>query len=277
MMNIRSLLYLSCLKLNDNSPEKLSKLNLDALLLDLEDSVPVNEKENARLILKQYFPSVKKSVPRIVLRINSLKSLDGIKDLEFISDNKMSCDAILLSMVEDKYEVLMAREIFKECEINSYIYVLIETPLAINNVESIASVSDGLLYGGADYCSQVGTKISKKNIQIDYVSNRIVNASKIYNIPAYDTPCFRMNDLDYLKRECELGFIQGFVGKQAIHPQQLDVINDNFRYKKRDVEWAADIVKSSEEESGRIIKSSNVMIGPPFVKLAKKILEASYK
>jgi citrate lyase subunit beta/citryl-CoA lyase/(S)-citramalyl-CoA lyase len=262
--------------LNDSSPEKVSKLNMDILLLDLEDSVPIQEKENARMILNKYFLSIKENVPQIALRINSLKSLDGIKDLKFISDHKLFFNVILLSMVEYKFEVLMARQILKESDINSRLFVLIETPLAVKNVESIASVSDGLLFGGADYCSQIGTKISKKNIQIDYVSSRIVNAAKMFNIPAYDTPCFKMEDLDYLKNECELGFTQGFVGKQAIHPQQLEIINHCFQYKTRDVEWAENVVKSAEGIGGRIIKSSsNVMIGPPFVKLAKKILETS--
>jgi len=108
---------------------------------------------------------------------------------------------------------------------------------------------------------------------IDYVSSKIVNAATIYNIPAYDTPCFILNDLDYLEKECLRGFRQGFVGKQAIHPQQLDMINNSYQYTTNNRQWASEVIKSSSKEGGRITKASDLMVGPPFVRLAKRILE----
>lgn len=274
-MSNKSFLYLSCLKLNDNSAEKLSSLPMDMLLLDLEDSVPLEEKNEARNILEKQFGSLQKKISKIAIRINSLKSSEGLKDLNFICERKMDFSVILLSMVEDQFEVFLAKKVLNEANIQSDICVLIETPIAIKNVDEIACVSDGLFYGGADYCSLLGTNITKDNILIDYVSSKIVNAAMIYSIPAYDTPCFRLKDLDYLEKECLKGFKQGFAGKQAIHPEQLDVINKCFQYSSKSIKWASEVIKSSNAQGGRISKSANLMVGPPFVKLAKKILESS--
>ncbi|MGC5328293.1 HpcH/HpaI aldolase/citrate lyase family protein [Brevibacillus sp. SYSU BS000544] len=269
---VRSILYFSCLNINERTPEKLAALPTDMILLDLEDAIPVHERPAARNKIREHFYFLRNQLPQIALRMNSIQTTDGLRDVLFLCEHVLHFDMILMPMVEDPQEIVMVRKILNEHNLFSSIFALIETPKGIENVSQIASECDGLFYGGADYCSIIGIDIAKNTRLIDYATSKIVNAAAMYGLPAYDTPCFKMNDLPYLENESKTAFQQGFTGKQAIHPQQLPIINECFTQPDHRLKWANEILDATKQGSGRIIKTNNTMVGPPFIKLAQKIL-----
>lgn len=269
---VKSILYLSCLRLNEDSAEKLSTLPMDMILLDLEDAVPIQERQIARQKLYDYFVPLRNKLKNIAIRINSIHTVDGLRDLIYICDNAFNFEMILIPMVENSQDILQARRILNDNNLYPNIFPLIETPRGVENVHAIADVSDGLFYGGADYCSLIGINIAKSTAIVEYATSRIVNAASIKGIPAYDTPCFRLDDLEYLRNECTKAFQQGFIGKQAIHPQQLSIINECFKQPEDRLKWAMEVLDAVNQKNGRIVKVDSTMVGPPFAKLANKIL-----
>jgi len=273
---VRSILYFSCLKLTEGSAEKLAALPADMMLLDLEDAVPAAERVNARQRLSEHFTSLRRKLKRIAVRINAVHTTDGIRDLLFIGEHGLQFDMVLVPMVEDAQEIRLVRSILRESGLSPAIFALIETPGGVEEAPGIAAECDGLFYGGADYCASIGIDIAKGGTSlIEYATSKIVNAAAMHGIPSFDTPCFKMNDLLYLEEESDAAFRQGFAGKQAIHPQQLPIINQIFTQPESRIEWAREILEATNQGNQRIVKVNDTMVGPPFAKLAKKIVASA--
>mgnify|MGYP000934044770 FL=1 len=272
---IKSFLYLSLIKLEKININKLLTKKIDSLLLDLEDSVPLYLKEKGRQILKNKIKELKSKGIHISLRINSFRNMEGIKDLLFILENCIDLDIILLSKVESQDEVIICKENLKKYNLDKIkVYVLIENAKGILRCPEICQHADGVLFGLADYCANIGIEIDKKdNSVIEYAESMIVNSCVANGIPFFDSPFFDLKNMDALKEECIKSFKKGFLGKQAIHPKQLDIIAESFTPSKVEENWANDVITIMKINKGEITKNENaLMIGPPFELLANKIL-----
>lgn len=272
---VKSFLYLSLIKMEKMDIDRLLAKEVGSLLLDLEDAVPLDLKGKAREILKSKIKELRSKGLHISLRINSLRSIEGIRDLLFILENKIDLDIILLSKVESSDEVIICKENLKKCNLeNIKVYVLIETASGVLRCSKICQHADGVLFGLADYCANIGIDIDKANNPvIEYAESVIINSCVANGIPVYDSPYFNLKNMNGLKEECLLSFKKGFCGKQAIHPKQLPTISSSFTPSINEEEWANDVIKIMKISKGEITKNEgSLMVGPPFELLANKIL-----
>lgn len=263
----KSFLYTPAI--NTKNLFKAENLNADVAVIDLEDSIPQHKKDAARFSLLE-FSKKKDFKPMKAVRINSMRKYDGLEDVVWMVKNKWTPDIIIMTMVDDPEEIIILKNILSELIDNTDIYVTVETPLAINKILEIAAVSNGLIFGSADFAATLGVNITWDNMF--YARSRIAMAAANYNISAIDTACYQMDSANILTTESKKVREMGFTGKAAIHPSQLEVINAIFTTDEEELRHAKLIVNEFEKNKGEIVKINGQMIGPPFYLKAKKIL-----
>jgi (S)-citramalyl-CoA lyase len=198
-------------------------------LLDLEDSVPRGQKENARRLALPFLAAQRGDGFLHALRMNSVLTQDGMRDLLALRDSGAVPDAILLPKVESPDEIgtleaLLGRELE---EVG--ILPIIESPGGVAAVEEIARASPriwGLIFGAADFSSAMGTTQAWPHMA--YARARMVAAARRAGIQAIDSPCFDLNHEETVWTESERARDLGFQGKIAIHPKHVAVLNQIF-------------------------------------------------
>lgn len=271
-MKPRSLLYTSAIR-----PERFANLAASGAhvgVIDLEDGVPPGARESARSHLAAYLSSSAGALSRAV-RINPIDSVDGLRDLLFLGAQSIWPEYLILSMTPAGSHIEILRTLLEEMGPNAQpkILVTIERPDAVANLSEIAKQVDGLIFGSADYCASLGISIGTGD-KLRYAQCAIVNAAARYGIPAYDTACFRIESAAALEDESERAKELGFFGKTAVHPSQIQTINRIFTPTPEQILEAKQLIKSYEAAGMGIVRGGEGMIGPPFYKLAKKLIEA---
>ncbi|WP_371368221.1 (3S)-malyl-CoA thioesterase [Sporomusa rhizae] len=261
----RSFLFTPAIKIK--SLEKAREVNADIGILDLEDGVPKERKAEARRNVFNFFqiqPSFATG-----LRINKLESEEGIKDILLLLHMKNVPNLIIAPMVESADEIKIVRNLLSKKPLIK-LYSTLETPKALSCINEIAKVSDGLIFGSADFSACMGINITWEGSLL--ARSLLAAAAASNEIPAIDTACFNLTDSLELEKECCNVKKLGFTGKAAIHPSQVQTINLNFSPSEDQINFAKNIIAEYNRSQGGISRVSDTMIGPPFVKMAKQIL-----
>lgn len=264
----RSILYTPAVKPDHFIKSKIS--GADVGVIDLEDGVSDDKKDFARENVRLFY----KQQPgwRNAIRINPIKTSNGLKDLILIKELAYKPDIIIQSMVETAEEITITRNILSDKDYQPLIYVTVETPQCIKNIYKIAQACDGLIFGSADFSAALGINVGGwKNVL--FARSQIIVAAAYANIPAFDTAFFDIKEDQGLVDECNDAIELGFSGKTAVHPCQIATINKIFTPQEKIVVRAREIINAANSASENISKINQQMIGPPFVKLANKILQ----
>ncbi len=269
----KSILYASAIK--DTVLPRLFNSDAHAGVIDLEDGVPISMKKQGRQNLITFRNSSwsHNSKTQYTVRINDIASADGLEDLLLLKDRELIPDIIIMSMVLSGSDVNFLKRFITSVKADKKpkIFVTVECPQAISDIKSIASVADGLIFGSADYCASLGICIGGWE-KLLHARCSIVNAAAQFGIPAYDTAFFILEDEAGLIEESEKVKELGFFGKTAIHPQQIGIINRIFTPTLQEVNEAKDLIEQYKLSAEGIIRINEKMVGPPFYKLAQKIL-----
>ncbi|WP_434710287.1 CoA ester lyase [Pseudomonas sp. R1-1] len=262
----RSLLYCSALH-----PEQYAKSALtDVMVIDLEDGVPHAQKNQARACVDRFFAT--ETSKRTALRINPLRDNEGLLDLLLVQSLRQRPEFVVLAMTEAAAEIEVVRaNLIREGEAPK-ILVTVETPACLRDIYAIASAADGLIFGSADYAASLGVQIGGWS-NIFHARCSIVAAASAAGIPAFDTAYFNLDDDAGLLKECQDTRELGFSGKTSIHPRQISIINEAFTPSLAEYEHALAVVEASQSSGDKITRLKNLMVGPPFVKQARKLVQ----
>lgn len=287
---LRSLLFVPA-----NSWRMLNRCldeNTDAVILDLEDAVPISDKETARWFIREFLLNIRdlKEHPLIIVRVNSWKTGLTEYDLEFSVERNL--DAIMLPKCESPYEVKKLEEVLEKIEHerglksgSTKIIPLIETARGIEKSHEIISSSNRIIsvaFGAGDYLRDLGLsyiRLSEDQTEILYARSRIVVASVASGVIPIDTPYLGLIiDREGLKRECFIAKRLGYKGKMAIHPSHLPIINEVFKPSREEIKEAGEIVKIYEEAAARGLGATTYagrMIDYLTYKQAKELLRVT--
>ena len=279
----RSLLFIP-----SNNPAMLQNADVfgsDSVIFDLEDAVNVTEKDNARNLLYYYLKEHTNLNMEVVVRINGLDTTYYKDDLEkIVSDN---IDTIMLPKARTP-ELLELDQLLTEIEqrkkITKKIKVLpiIELALSVLEVDTIACLPrvDGILLGAEDLSSDLEVERTKEGKEIEYARSRVAMACKAYKIDAIDTPFTDVNDNEGLKKDCEVAKTLAMNAKAAIHPNQIDTINEAFLPTPKLITWAKRVMIATEEANKKGIGAFSLdgkMVDKPVIERAMKILKKAEK
>lgn len=266
-------LFTPCLRID--ALDRKRAFGCGMVVLDLEDSVHVTEKQAARDALANYdFGRLRSLNLTLGLRINPIGTPDGIRDLALLeqlySRGDFPVSLINVPKVYGPGDLRIYRELLTALSPDLQIMPLIETIDAVDTIDDIAALSDALLFGQADLSAEMYTP---NQHFLNHARARICIAAARNGIPAIDTNSFEIEDMSVLQRECQMARDAGFVAKAVIHPNQVATIRQVFTMSgdaRRDLEETV----ASYESTGRgfAIRSDKV-VAPPFVLHAKRMLK----
>ncbi len=235
----------------------------DSIMLDLEDSVTMAEKDTARLLVYNALKTIDYGDTEMVVRINPLNTPYGKKDIEAVV--KAGVDVIRMPKTETAEEVIeVEREIEKvEKEIGclgrTQIMAAIESALGVVNAYAIATASKrmmGIALGAEDYSANLKTQRTPEGSELLLARETIVVAARAAGIDALDTVYSNLNDMETFRNEVEAIKKLGFDGKSIINPRQIEVVNEVFAPKEKDIQKSLTIlaaIKEAEKKGSGVI------------------------
>ena len=252
----------------------------DCVILDLEDSVHANEKDAARVLVRNALRAVDFLHCERMVRINQLPL--GLKDLEEIVPE--SPDLILIPKVEkpDQVSEVSRRtaEIQSDYGITRAIWLMpiLESALGIENAYAIATASDrivALTIGLEDYTADLGVVKTSAGSESLYARQRLVNAAHAAGVQAIDSVFGDVADMDGLREWGLNSRAMGFEGMGCVHPLQVPVVHEAFAPSATEVEKARKIVTAyndAQEKGLGVVSLGSKMIDRPVVERALKLM-----
>ena len=274
---------ISRLYLPGNTPQMMINAgihNPDGIILDLEDSVAPDKKEEARLLVRNALRSVNFYGAERMVRINQVPN--GLKDLKYIVPHNLHL--ILIPKCEGAEQVkqveTVIRKLKKEQDIKQEIYFMpvIESCLGVENAFEIASASKNvaaMALGLEDYTADLGVMRTNEAKESLYARTRMVNACKAAGIQAIDSVFSDVDDTEGLKATIKESKSLGFEGMGCIHPRQIKTIHECYAPDPAEIEKARRIVEAFKEAQAKglgVVALGSKMIDAPVVKRAEKIL-----
>ena len=284
---MRSLLFVPA-----DSARKLDKAmtsGADALIVDLEDSIALDGKTRARDSAAEFLKEVMAKTPRpyMMVRVNGLQTGLTDADLDAIAPTKP--DAIMLPKAEGGTSVIHAdaklavREAMSDFP-DGHIKILpiaTETACSLFVAGTFAGASKrliGLTWGAEDLSAELGAQANRDaqgRFLDPYRLARVLclAGAAAANVPALDTVYVDFRNSEGFRRECEEARRDGFVGKLAIHPAQVPIINAVFTPGAAALAQAQSIVDAFAQNPGAgVVGIGGVMYDRPHPARAKRLL-----
>lgn len=261
-------------------------LPADGLILDLEDAVSPDEKDSARILVKNYLKNLEQRRKEIIVRINSTDTDYWKDDLRMIIP--MKPDAIMATKVDGAAMLEEISSFMDQLEDESgldrnsvKIIPLLETALGIEKAFEIASVNErieALVLGAEDLTADLQCVRTKEGREIAYARSRIVCAARAAGVDVYDTPFTDVDDIDGLCKDIQLAKSLGFTGKAIISPRHIDYVNEFFSPTLEEIEYAKAVletIKEAKEKGKGVVSYKGKMIDAPIVARARQVCEAA--
>jgi citrate lyase subunit beta/citryl-CoA lyase len=253
----------------------------DAVILDLEDSVHPDEKDTARIMVRNALRCVDFMGAERMVRINQLPL--GLEDLEAIVPE---CpDLILIPKVEHADQVRATAERIRQIgarEGNAepvWLMPILESALGIENAFAIAAAAEtivALTIGLEDYTADIGVQRTQQGAESLYARTRLVNAAHAAGIQAIDSVYGDVDDIEGLLDWATRSRALGFEGMGCIHPRQIEPIHAAFAPSAEQIEKALKIVAAFEDAAARglgVVSLGSKMIDRPVVLRARRLVE----
>mgnify|MGYP000140772735 CR=1 FL=1 len=274
--DLNAMVYKSLLYVPANRPrmqEKARVLPCDAVIFDLEDSVAIEEKTEARETLKDYLAQ---PFPKpFLIRVNAV-------DTEFFRDDLSLLEhcapqAIVLPKA-NRDSLVTAGSGLDELGPDKRsigILPLIENALDVKTVLGIMEASArviGAQLGAEDLTADLEIRRTEAGGEISYARHRVVYGARAMGCPAFDTPFVKLNNLQGLKQDCREARRISFSGKTCIHPSQLETVNRIFSPSTVEIDSALRIIEAVKAHEGGVFSMEGRMIDEPVIERARQIL-----
>lgn len=275
----RSLLFIP-----GNQPNMLQNAYLfdaDAIIFDLEDSVHVSEKDNARNLVSQFLKQTIK--PKQVLnfvRINSMDTPYFEEDLDKICDEFIDGIVLPKATVEtvNVLNTFLDDFIVKNASSHAFqIIPIIESALSVLQVDEIASLPrvSGLLLGAEDLTRDLSVKRTLSGDEIFYARAKVIMACAAFRIDSIDTPFTDVFNDEAMKQDALRAKQLGMKAKSAIHPRHIETINSVFSPSKAEIEEALAILDAkakADKEARGAFSYQGKMVDKPIIDRAKETI-----
>ncbi|MEX0732792.1 MAG: CoA ester lyase [Aquisalimonadaceae bacterium] len=246
-----------------NRPERFAKAwaaGADAVIVDLEDAVPIEDKVRAREHVAEWLSPERP----VLVRINAA-------DTEWFQEDAALCRmpgvaGVVLPKAEHVEDI---RHFAAQCPI----YPLIETANGLWHAEALARQPEvaRLVFGSIDFQLDLG--ISGDDDELLYFRSQLVLISRIAGLPApVDGVSVALDDAGQLRADVQRSRRLGFGAKLCIHPKQVEHVNAGFRPGAEDIAWAMKVVDAATAARGAAVAVDGRMIDRPLIERARQIL-----
>jgi citrate lyase subunit beta / citryl-CoA lyase len=284
---MRSLLFVP-----GDSPKKLEKglsSGADVLLIDLEDSVALDAKVEARRITAAFLSEQRTNAerPRLFVRVNGLTT--GLIDADLDGVMRSAPDGVVLPKTVGGADVahLGAKLAVREAEFGledgatRILAIATENAAGVFALGTFAGASHrlmGLTWGGEDLSADLGAETNRDEDGAYTDPYRLARALTLLGataagVDAIDSVFTNFRDMTALEKECRAARRDGFVAKMAIHPAQVPVINEAFSPTPDAVERAKAVIEAFRANPGAgVVGIKGEMLDRPHLLRAERLL-----
>ncbi len=259
-------------------PERFAKAldsGADAVILDLEDAVPEEEKQSARDAIRTAWPQfTDEQKKRLVLRSNAPGTKFYAADLMLAKELNIAC--LLIPKSESLDQINGAAQVLP----NTAIVPMIETAIGLDKLKELANSNQVLriALGNIDLQADLGMICDPQETELQIARYQIVLASRLAQIaPPIDGVTPSTDDIDRITADAQRAKRMGFGAKLCIHPKQVLPVRTAFMPSQEEVLWAQKVIEADKASKGGAIKLDGRMIDRPVVLLAQRTLAIAGK
>jgi citrate lyase subunit beta/citryl-CoA lyase len=284
----------SCLAVPASQPrfhERADQSAADQIFLDLEDSVAPSMKERARAMVVEAFERFRYEGKVRCVRVNAVDTKWCYGDIVAVVEGAGDrIDCLVIPKVEGADHVHFVEHLLNQLEMNRGLTrkigleLQIETARGLDRASEIAAASERnetLIFGPGDFSASMRLPtLSIGNLRPDYPGDfwhyfmaRIVVAARAYGLQAIDGPYVAIKDRDGYRTFAERAAMLGYDGKWALHPSQIEVVNDVFAPKQADFDRAFAILDAYRQATD-VDEKGAVMLGDEMIDEASRKLAA---
>ncbi len=278
----------SRLYLPGNTPGLMINAGLhsaDGIILDLEDSVAPEKKDEARILVRNALRQINFCGAERMVRINQGER--GLEDLHFVIPHNVNlvllpkCESSeYIKQVENEIEGIKSKLNLKD---HVFLMPIIESALGIENSFEIARGSENIVavaIGLEDYTADLGVSRTAEGKESFYARTRLVVAAKAAGIQPIDSVFSDVTDMEALKQNVLVSKSLGFEGMGCIHPRQIPIIKQGFAPDGNEIEKSKKIILAFEAAKLKglgVVALGSKMIDPPVVARAQKIIDLAVR
>jgi citrate lyase subunit beta/citryl-CoA lyase len=273
-------------------PERFAKAvasGADAVIFDLEDAVESGRRAAARTEIASFLREPARRV-QLWVRVNPVQTEDSLRDLAAVMDARP--DGIMLPKARSGADVLQASHWMEALEARAglpqgsvgLIPLITESAAAVLNAASFTAPPArvrGLTWGAEDLAADLGAfanRSAEGDFDPAYIHARTacLLAAAAAGVAAIDTVDTEIRDAAAVERRARDSRRQGFSGKLAIHPAQIEPIHAAFRPSEPEVEWARRVLEAFRAAPGAgVLSLDGRMLDKPHIRQAERILAAA--
>ena len=264
----RSLLFVP-----GNRPERFEKAarsGADAIILDLEDSVPAGDKASAReAVAASWTQLLREGVP-VVVRINAHGSAAGSDDLAAIAQLS-GLGAVMVPKADSTEALGQVRDALR----GAPLLLLIETAAGFDAVKSLAAAPGvlRLVVGHIDFLADTGMTCDEQESELIPLRFAVAMATRLHGLaPAIGGVTVQTGDERRLREDTLRARRFGFGAKLCIHPRQIAVVHDALAPSPAELDWARRVVEADLAAEGAAVQLEGRMVDLPVVLQAKRLL-----
>ena len=262
---------------------KTGTLGADAVILDLEDAVPMAEKETARIFVKDSVEQVGAGGLDVFVRVNARITGLTAEDLTWTVQPGLA--GVVLPKTESREDVLEVDKWIGELERERgmkpgglTLVPLLETARGVLDAKEIATASEriiALAFGAVDFTRDMLTSLSTEGTEIFYAQSHVALVARAVGLLAIDSPCIDIADSEKLVQEAQRARQLGYRGKLLIHPNQIEPVHAVFSPSEEEVAYATRVVaafKQGEAQGLGAISFEGRMIDVANARQAEELL-----
>ena len=263
--------------------ERALDFGADVIMVDLEDLVPPGEKSAACELATEWVPRLAAAGKRVMVRINALETGLAAGELAAVVSPELA--GISIGKGNTAWDLQQVDRLLAPLEAKSglepgHVQVIpwIETAMAIVHVYEMATASKrvvGIAFGGEDYTNDMGITRTDFGEECYYARSAVAVAARAAGVGGLDGPFVGFRDPEGLRTDASAARRMGFTGKFAIHPAQIEAINETFSPNPEDVAYARRVVEAWDEAEAAGRGSLSIdgrMVDVPVVKRAQNLL-----
>jgi len=257
---------------------KAPSAGADVVVFDLEDAVAPGQKDEARAAVSDVLsdPGFDPDC-EVCVRVNPVGAGAGA-DVEAVLAGGGAADSVMLPKAGDSEDVETLGRLLAEADAEAPVLALVESARGVLNAQEIAVAgpTDALVFGAEDLSADIGATRTDEGTEVLHAREHVVLAASAAGVDAVDTVYTDIEDTEGLAEETRFAAGLGFDGKMAIHPAQVDPINEAYTPADEDIEWAERVLeaKAEADEDGRgVFRVDGEMVDAPLVARAERVLE----
>jgi citrate lyase beta subunit len=262
---------------------KAAASGADSVIMDLEDGVALNRKEEARRTVAEALRTLDFGRSERLVRVNPFdKTTMQLHDVEVTLPSNP--DGYVIPKLESYRDITQIVDVMSRyhrywSERYQHLLLIIETARGVvrlgKNVDHANYFSDALIFGAEDLAGSMGATRTREGWEVFYARSAVVTHAAAYGLQAIDTPFVDLNDLDGLRAEAQTALHMGYTGKLAIHPKQIEPIHEVFTPSDEQIRRAQQLIEAHDahQASGTgVFAYEGRMVDMPMIRAAERVI-----